>query len=147
MRDNIFSPSFGNKPGTLVGRDLDIRKLTEGLHSNPGNKERARLIIGQRGLGKTVLLLELAEYARQHQYIVASPTVVSRGMLGRIIEKLNRDGRKELSDKRIKISGANVGAFGFSAGIQTESQTDNKASFAAQLLDICERANAVGKSR
>ena len=70
MRDNIFSPSFGNKPGTLVGRDLDIRKLTEGLHSNPGNKERARLIIGQRGLGKTVLLLELAEYARQHQYIV-----------------------------------------------------------------------------
>ena len=81
MKDTIFSPAFGNKPGTLVGREKDMRCLAEGLHVNPGNKERVRLIIGQRGLGKTVLLLELAEYARKNNYIVASPTVVSGGML------------------------------------------------------------------
>lgn len=145
MRDNIFSPSFGNKPGTLVGRDLDIRHLTEGLHTRPGNKERARLIIGQRGLGKTVLLLELAEYARKHNYIVASPTVVSSGMLGRIIEKLDRDGAVLFSNHKVKITGGTVGVLGFTAGIQTENKHEPKASFAAQLLDICEKAGEVGK--
>lgn len=145
MRDNIFSPSFGNKPGTLVGRDLDIRRLTEGLHTRPGNKERARLIIGQRGLGKTVLLLELADYARKHNYIVASPTVVSSGMLSRIIEKLNKDGAELLNDHKVKITGGSVGALGFTAGIQTERNNDTKASFAAQLLDICEKANSAEK--
>ena len=89
MIDTIFSPAFGNKPGTLVGRDTVMKCLTEGLSVQPGNKERARLIIGQRGLGKTVLLLELADYAKKHNYIVASPTVVSNDMLERIIEKVD----------------------------------------------------------
>ena len=52
MRDNVFSPAFGNKPRALVGRDHDMQILIDGLHVFPGNKERARLIIGQRGLGK-----------------------------------------------------------------------------------------------
>lgn len=145
MRDNYFSPSFGNKPRTMVGRDMDIRYLAEGLHSNPGNKERARLIIGQRGLGKTVLLLDLADYARKHNYIVASPTVVSSGMLARIIEKLRRDGSQYFHDKKVSISGGSVGILGFSAGIQTERQGQVSMSFAAQLLDICEMAGAAGK--
>ena len=85
MKDNVFSPAFGNKPRTLVGRDRDMQTLTDGLHALPGNKERARLIIGQRGLGKTVMMLELAEYARSNGYIVASPTVVSTDMLDRIL--------------------------------------------------------------
>ena len=63
MQDTIFAPAFGNMPATLVGRDLDMRRLQNGLASVPGSKDRATLIIGQRGLGKTVLLLELAEYA------------------------------------------------------------------------------------
>ena len=91
MVDAYFSPSFGNKPRALIGRDREIKCLTEGLHVSPGNKERARLIIGQRGLGKTVLLLELADYARKHNYIVATPTVVAGDMLDRILEKLDRD--------------------------------------------------------
>ena len=57
MTDILFSPSFGNKPRVLVGRDQVMQTLVEGLASYPGSKERARLIIGQRGLGKTVLLL------------------------------------------------------------------------------------------
>ena len=61
MTDTVFSPAFGNKPGTLVGRDLSMKCLTDGLSVPAGNRERARLIIGQRGMGKTVLLLELAK--------------------------------------------------------------------------------------
>ena len=145
MKDTIFSPAFGNKPGTLVGREKDMRCLAEGLHVNPGNKERARLIIGQRGLGKTVLLLELAEYARKNNYIVASPTVVSGGMLERILEKLERDGKKYFEQETKQITGGTVGIPGFSAGIQIEPGKEPQRSFAYRLLDFCEKAGGSGK--
>lgn len=145
MTDTIFSPAFGNKPGKLVGRDLELKCLIEGLQVRPGNKERARLIIGQRGLGKTVLLLELAEYARKHGFIVASPTVVSGDMLDRILEKLYRDGAKHLHEEKAALTGGSIGILGFSAGVQTEKRAEPKRSFAYQLLDICEKARDSGK--
>ena len=64
MRDTVFSPALGNLPSQLVGRDSVISALLAGLDSNPGNKERATLLLGQ-GDRKTVLLWELAEQARQ----------------------------------------------------------------------------------
>ena len=140
MMDTIFSPAFGNKPATLVGRDAELLKLSNGLSARPGTKERAILILGQRGLGKTVLLIELAEYARAHDYIVASPTVVSDDMLDRILEKLRRDGAKVLHDEKRKVTGANLSVLGFGAGIQTETVPEGRRSFASQLLDLCEEA-------
>ena len=145
MIDLIFSPSFGNKPRTLVGRNKVMADLIGGLHSFPGSKERARLIIGQRGMGKTVLLLEIAEYARNNGYIVASPTVVSDDMLERILEKLNRDSAKFFSNKKTIITGGSVGFLGFSAGIQTEHQELVKHSFADRLQTMCEEAQKINK--
>ena len=145
MTDTVFSPAFGNKPGTLVGRDLSMKCLTDGLSVPAGNRERARLIIGQRGMGKTVLLLELAEYAKKHNYIVASPTVVSGDMLERILEKLERDGKRVLPHARTKVTGGTVGLLGFSAGIHTETQQEPTRSFAYRLLDFCEKAGEAGK--
>ena len=104
MVDLIFSPSFGNKPSSLVGRNSIMKELCDSLNSLPGSRERVRLIIGQRGMGKTVLLLELADYARNNGYIVASPTVVSSDMLERIIEKLERECSKYLSKEKAKRS-------------------------------------------
>ena len=145
MTDSIFSPSFGNKPRVLVGRDQVMQTLVEGLSSFPGSKERARLIIGQRGLGKTVLLLELAEVARQQGFIVASPTVVSNDMLVRILEKLYRSGEKYLSPGKAKVTGGSFGLFGVSAGIQTDVGEQPERSFAYQLQTICEQAGKSGK--
>lgn len=145
MTDNIFSPSFGNKPRVLVGRDLVMQTMIDGLSSFPGSKERARLIIGQRGLGKTVLLLELAEVAKKQGYIVASPTVVSNDMLLRILEKLYRSGEKDFSQGKAKVTGGSIGLFGVSAGIQTDGGEHPERSFAYQLQTICEKAGKAGK--
>ena len=145
MTDTIFSPAFGNKPGTLVGRDAELQRLISCLSSRPGTKERATLILGQRGLGKTVLLLELADYAREHQYIVASPTVVAEDMLDRILEKLYRSGEKVLHNEKTRITGGSLSVLGFGAGIQTSSTRELRKSFASQLLDICEEAGESGK--
>ena len=145
MIDTVFSPAFGNKPRTFVGRDQELMRLTEGLHSMPGSKERATLIIGQRGMGKTVLLLELAEYARAHDYIVASPTVVSGDMLDRILEKLEKDGSRCIHSEHGRVTGGSIGFLGFSAGIQTEAKQTSKRSFAYRLLEFCEKAAEAGK--
>ena len=56
QRDTIFSPSFGNRPAYLVGREQIIDMFLRGLESEPGNRDRAVVMLGQRGSGKTVLL-------------------------------------------------------------------------------------------
>ena len=115
VRDTIFSPAFGNRPSQLVGRDVILRQLLDGLMAVPGSKERATLLLGQRGMGKTVLLWEIAETVREKNYVVASPTIVSENMLERIIEKIQEDSEQYLNKKKLHLTGANVGVMGFSA--------------------------------
>jgi len=113
--DSVFSPSFGNRPSRLVGREDIIQQFLRGLESKPGNRERAVVLLGQRGSGKTVLLWELADRARQMDFVVASPTVATDGMLERIVEKRQDDGKRYVKEKESHLSGGNLGAFGFSA--------------------------------
>ena len=145
MIDNVFVPSFGNKPKNLVGREAILNRLYNGINSVPGSREKAQLILGQRGLGKTVLLLMLAEEARKQGMIVASPTVVSGNMIDRIIEKLNDEGGKFI-DKKSKISGGNVSVLGFGAGIQVSEETSFPKSSEQRLVELCRLFNSKGHS-
>ena len=97
--DPIFSPSFGNRPSYLVGRNDIIDGFLAGLASAPGNRERALMLLGQRGSGKTVLLWELGDRAAEAGFVVASPTVISQNMLERIVEKLQDQGEQYLRHK------------------------------------------------
>lgn len=144
MDDSIFSPSFGNRPSMLVGREAAVSKLIEGLSSKPGSKERATVLLGQRGMGKTVLLWELADRARERGIVVASPTVVSSGMLERIIEKVQTDGERYVKSGR-EIVGGSVGAFGFSVGLEFNSQTQESKSFGYKILHLAERLGEQGR--
>lgn len=59
-RDNPYTPGAGRKPPNLAGRDHDLedfRSLTERLAV--GGYERSLIYSGLRGVGKTVLLMEL----------------------------------------------------------------------------------------
>ena len=113
---NYFLPSFGNRPKKLVGREEIISHFLEGLELAPGSKERVTLFLGQRGYRKTVILLELAELAKQNGFIIASPTVVSNDIQDIIIEKIQEEGEKLLKSPRSKLVGGNIGFLGFSAG-------------------------------
>lgn len=73
MYDEVFSPSFGNRPSFLVGREQLLDQLEQGLQSRPGSRERAVVVLGQRGSGKTVLLWELADRMRKQGFAVANP--------------------------------------------------------------------------
>jgi len=59
-RDNPYTPGAGRKPPTLAGRDRDLedfQSLIERLGA--GSYERSLIYSGLRGVGKTVLLMEL----------------------------------------------------------------------------------------
>ena len=137
IKNTYFVPSFGNKPKELVGRDSEISSFIAGLNSPVGSRERATLIFGQRGYGKTVLLLELAEQAKKNGFVVASPTVTSKGMLERIVEKIQDEGEAYLRRSDSKLSGGNFGALGFSFGLQFDRDDHETKSFTYKLAKLC----------
>lgn len=145
MRDTIFSPSFGNRPRQIVGRDKLIEKLARGLESAPGSRERSVVILGQRGTGKTVLLWELADLAERLDYVVATPTIVSEGMLERVVEKIQDAGEEHVRQDSRHISGGNIGVLGFSAGLQFTEVVQETKSAQHKLQQLARKLNEYGK--
>src|SRR3989344_7241338 len=62
---NPFSPGAGSPPPELVGRDEIIEKARV-LFGRVGQRrsEKSLMLVGLRGVGKTVLLNELGRYAK-----------------------------------------------------------------------------------
>lgn len=142
--DTIFSPSFGNRPSYLIGREQLVNGILSGLDTKPGSRERAVVLLGQRGMGKTVLLWELADRAREKGFVVATPTAASADMLDRMIEKLQDDGERVIKNKKAKLSGASVGALGFSAGLQFTREVQESKSFQYKLTQLARRLSDQG---
>ena len=67
----LFQTTFGNRPEQYIGRDGMIENFMEGLREPVGSRNRCTLFLGQRGMGKTALLLELSDRASQAGYVVA----------------------------------------------------------------------------
>lgn len=59
-RDNPYTPGAGRKPPCLAGRDRDVDEFATLIDVlSAGGAERSRIFYGLRGVGKTVLLMEL----------------------------------------------------------------------------------------
>ena len=96
-------------------------------------------------MGKTVLLWELADRAREQGFVVASPTVVSELMLDRIVEKAQSDSERYVKGKRGQIVGGTVGALGFSAGVQFSDRVHDSKSFGYKIFDIAQQLGDQGR--
>ena len=145
MTETIFSPSFGNRPSYLVGRGNVISTFISGLEQEPGNRDRAMLMLGQRGSGKTVLLWELADRARKLGFVVATPTVASEDMLERIVEKIQEAGEPYVSKRHLpKLSGGSLSVFGFSAGLEFTRDVQETKSFQFKLTQLARKLTEQG---
>lgn len=71
---NPFKPTAGAEPPVLIGRDKVIDGFIEGLDDGVGAPARLMRITGPRGSGKTVLLTELGDIARNRGWIVVDET-------------------------------------------------------------------------
>jgi hypothetical protein len=102
-------------------------------------------MLGQRGSGKTVLLWELADLASDAGFIVASPTIVSKGMLERIVEKIQDSGERFVSEGNSRLTGGSVGALGFSMGLQFARDIQETKSFQYKLTQLARKLTGQGK--
>ncbi|NHM15934.1 AAA family ATPase [Eggerthellaceae bacterium zg-887] len=71
---NPFKPTAGAEPPVLVGREKVIEDFSDGLAEGAGARGRLMRITGPRGSGKTVLLTELGDLARNEGWDVIDET-------------------------------------------------------------------------
>ncbi|MBQ9004308.1 MAG: hypothetical protein IJ087_20910 [Eggerthellaceae bacterium] len=140
----IFRPSFGNRPDRIVGREDVLQAYANGLASYTGSRDRSVLITGQRGMGKTALLLEMADAAAEAGFVPARVTC-GPTMLDDIIDTLQRKGAPFVKDRKTPIKGFSAGALGFSFGLTFTDEARNSYGFRAKLEMICERLGDAGK--
>lgn len=139
-----FLPTFGNKPDPLIGRETVILELEEGLRNPPGYPTRASLIIGPRGMGKTALLLELGDRAKQNGFITAQ-VVASGDMNNDILQLLQKNGEQYIRDSKRQVAGVSASALGFSVGLTFNKETQENYGFRVKLELLCEALEAHDK--
>lgn len=139
-----YLPAFGNKPGQIIGRNTITSSFLEALSLPIGHRNRATILIGQRGTGKTTLLLEFTDLAMRNGFIPARVTA-NDDMLNEIIQAIQVNGAKFASGSKQKVKGFSVGALGFSFGLTFTDEAEVQLGFRAKLELLCEELERHGK--
>ena len=135
---HLFQPTFGNRPDQLIGRDGIIEQFMEGLTEPVGSRNRCTLFLGQRGMGKTALLLELGDRASKAGYVVARVTA-HEGMPKAIVEQFQLNGSQYFNDDRRKVSGVTAGVLGFSFGLTFTEVAERQYGFRSKMSLLCDK--------
>jgi hypothetical protein len=80
---NPFTPTFGVSPPLLAGRADLLEEFAAAFEDGPGAPGRMTLYTGARGTGKTVMLNEVEDVARQRGWRVVSETATP-GLVDRL---------------------------------------------------------------
>jgi AAA ATPase domain len=103
---NPYSPGAGLRPRELAGRDYEMASF-DVLRERARNRRTSRSVVmtGLRGVGKTVLLNELADRARADGWIVAKVEADSsaggRSFRHQVAHGLNRALREIVGSRRV----------------------------------------------
>mgnify|MGYP002626743574 FL=1 len=141
---SLFQPTFGNRPEQYIGRDGVIEQFMAGLREPVGSRNRCTLFLGQRGMGKTALLLELSDRASKAGYVVARVTA-HEGMPSAIIEQFQLNGSQYFNDEKRKLTGVTAGALGFSFGLTFSEAAERQYGFRAKMSLLCDKLAEKGK--
>lgn len=134
----MFQPTFGNRPNQYIGRDGVIEQFMDGLQEPVGSRNRCTLFLGQRGMGKTALLLELSDRASKDGYVVARVTA-HEGMPKAIIEQFQLNGSSFFADEKRKVTGVTAGALGFTFGLTFSEAAERQYGFRSKMSLICDK--------
>ncbi|MCL2654186.1 MAG: ATP-binding protein [Coriobacteriia bacterium] len=134
---NTFLPTFGNKPKHIIGRSGITADFLEGLSLPIGHRQRATMLIGQRGTGKTTLLLEFADLAQQAGFVPARVTANDE-MLDEIIQLIQINGSHFVPAEKPKIKGVSAGAMGFSLGLTFTEEAKTQFGPRIKLSLLCD---------
>lgn len=101
---NPYSPGAGLRPAVLAGRESDLSAFDALIgRVQRGRPVRGPVLTGLRGVGKTVLLNELARRAEAHDWIVVQVEVRGDGSAG-ALETLTQELSQALRTRQPKLS-------------------------------------------
>lgn len=163
-RTNPYAPGAGTKPPELAGRDDIIEKVSIQLdRCKNGLSFRGILMVGLRGVGKTVLLNHLATEAEATGFVVVTiETPEQRSLPALIIPtlrsallKLGRLGAaNDLGKRALKALGSFVGAMKlkfqdieFAIDLGKEPGVADSGDLENDLTDLFFQLGAVAKQR
>jgi len=144
MKSIAFIPTFGNRPYSLVGRGAIIADFKEGLEHPEGHPNRAFIFTGQRGMGKTALLLEFADIGEKMGYIPVRVSATET-MLDDILQTIQIIGSKTMKAETRKVKSVNAGAFGFSFGLTFTDDVKENYGFRIKLSLLADELAKQGK--
>lgn len=161
---NPFAPGAGTQPPELAGRDQVIEDAAVALgRTRVGRSARSQMLLGLRGVGKTVLLNRIAELASEQGYLtVYLESPESRRLAGllvpplrKLLFQLSREERVRTRAKHalgvlrafasaFKVSVGEI-EFGVEAETGTADSGDIEADLPEVLLAVAEAAKAAEK--
>ena len=159
--DNPYSPGAGLRPAVLAGRQDELDAFDALLRRGEvGRPSRGLILTGLRGVGKTVLLNELADRAAERDWIIAQLEVRPNGsqallsMLAALVTTgIRRQQGPKLSDlarralhsiKAFSLTVDPSGTLGASIDIDARGSGDLEIDFAALAVDVGKAALEFG---
>lgn len=148
---NPFSPGAGTPPPELVGRDAVLQKANIALaRIQQGRSEKSLILVGLRGVGKTVLLFRIREQAEAAGYKALMVEVQEDKPLGEILlpplrqillsldrmENLSEKAKRALRVLKSFASGLKVKFGEVELGIEAEVGSADSGHLEADLSNL-----------
>lgn len=123
-RKNPFTATLGATPPYLAGRKDSIEEFAYALDDGPGSHERISLVVGPRGIGKTVLLNAFEDTASDRGWRILNDTA-SAGFA----ERLRAEIINTLQLNRTALKGFNLHLFQLGIGMEWDPRTLSVESY------------------
>ena len=107
---NPFNAGWGVAPPVFVGREDIFHQVLANLHGGPGRADYVTIILGPRGVGKTVLLLRLRDHVATEQGWLVMDWLAGPDLpFAAALEDQAPPVREQLAGRRSRISGGQLG--------------------------------------
>lgn len=138
---NPFTPSFGRIPPILAGRDFVINDMLHALDQETNAPDLCTLYVGPRGVGKTALMLHIADIAGQYGWVSAS-TFTQDNMLEDLFEQATEHSRNFVEQAApMKLKGVSIGGM---LGAEWEHRDASAGNWRTRMGRLVEDLNKQG---
>lgn len=129
---NPFTPSFGQIPPFMAGREHIIADLTRAFDTGGANPNLCTIFVGARGAGKTALLSYMSQEASSRGWIVADVSA-RPGMLEDIEQRAAEAGENLLANRTaLRVKGVKVAG----VGVELERPTGVRANWRTRMNSL-----------
>ena len=163
---NPFAPGAGNPPPELAGRSAIVAEIDTALQRIAiGRPAQSVILVGLRGVGKTVLLNRIKELAESRRYRTilieahegkALPQLLGPGLKALFLSLSFVDGSKELARRGLRtlksfFNGLSLSVGGLDIGLNVDPEAgtadsgDLEADLPTLLVAVAEAAKASGR--